>query len=98
MNFRVHHQKKMSTHFLKISSKLTPLRIACSGGRYPLDSGKPDEDGLDRPRNVVRKYSNFVFESKFKILLAKLEKIRDTEPDCKIFILSLELSADMRRV
>ena len=98
MNFRAQHQKKMSTHFLKISSKLTPLRIACSGGRYPLDSCKPEEDGMDRPRNVVRKYSNFVFESKFKVLLAKLEKIRDTEPDCKSYVLSLELSADIRRI
>jgi len=26
----------MSKHFLKVSSKLTPLRIACSGGKFRI--------------------------------------------------------------
>jgi hypothetical protein len=29
---------------LKISSKLTPLRIACSGGKYPIYPEKFDEE------------------------------------------------------
>ncbi len=104
MDFRATNRKDISKHFLKISSKLTPLRISCSGGKYPLSSGKGDmEDDLDpgmgtnRP-NKERKYSDFAFESKFNILLAKLEKIRDTEPDCKLYRSLLELSAHTHRV
>ena len=92
MDFRATNRKDISKHFLKISSKLTPLRISCSGGKYPLSSGNEDM-GTNRPNNE-RKYSNFAFESKFKVLLAKLEKIRDTEPDCKLYCQLLKLSAN----
>ena len=36
LKFRSANLSKMSKHFLKISSRLTSLRVACSGGNYPL--------------------------------------------------------------
>jgi hypothetical protein len=97
INFRSANRQKISKHFLKISSKLTPLRIACSGGKYPINSGKnADEvDGVIEDENDEKKkvaknqmtgspvYSKFVFKSKFNALLKQLKKIRDDEPDCK---------------
>lgn len=36
LSFRARHQHDMSKHFLKVSQKLMPLRVASSGGKYPL--------------------------------------------------------------
>ena len=93
---RFRSANRISKHFLKISSKLTPLRIACSGGNYPIDSQKLEEDELEQDKITNRStklitYSNFAFQSKFKTLLARLEKIRDTEPDGKFHSSILEV-------
>jgi len=38
IRFRSANEKSMSKHFLKIASKLTAMRIACAGGKYPIHS------------------------------------------------------------
>ena len=82
--FRSENRKEISKHFLKISSKLTPLRIACSGGKCPSRSEEVNIDDLNvgtDTTNIVAggggnaAYSNFVFQSKFKSLLKKLKKL-----------------------
>lgn len=104
LEFRRRHIKDMSRHFLKVSSKLMPLRVASAGGRYPLPgSSSPsieDDDDEERDRDEVGgggrkkspripvKYSDFVFESKAKVLVAELKTIRDNEPDSKSLIFS----------
>ena len=103
LEFRRRHAKDMSKHFLKVSSKLIKLRIACSGGKYPLDDASHvtddlDEDGEDdneeaaaekpKPVKKVTKYSDFCFQSKFNELLKQLKKIRDEEPDAKSLVFS----------
>lgn len=86
LNFRLKHLSKMSSHFLKVSSKLTSLRIACSGGRYPLlDVDTDDDDNENAKQRKAPVYSNFVFESKLNTLLVHLKKYRDNEPECKSF-------------
>ena len=48
LKFRSVNVKKMSKYYLKVSSKLTPLRIACSGGKYPIYSENDNaEDAVD---------------------------------------------------
>mmetsp|Transcript_23273 Transcript_23273/g.55031 ORF Transcript_23273/g.55031 Transcript_23273/m.55031 type:complete len:1470 (-) Transcript_23273:218-4627(-) len=97
IKFRSANLNEMSKHFLMISSKLTPLRIACSGGRYPitsdnlmkediLDGNTSEAVGSNGPEKPV--FSKFVFKSKFKALLAELKKIRDDEPDSKSLVFS----------
>lgn len=40
--FKIQNRKDFSSHYLKLIQGLTPLRIACAGGRIPIDekSGK----------------------------------------------------------
>ena len=48
LQFRLANKKQMSKYFLKVSSKLLPLRIACSGGKYPIyDYSDDDEENGD---------------------------------------------------
>jgi hypothetical protein len=64
------------------------MRVACSGGKYPLDAVDEGEDDLEAEDGKKRKtapvlYSDFAFTSKFKTLLKELENIRDKDPTCK---------------
>jgi SNF2 family DNA or RNA helicase len=102
LNFRWKHAKDMSKHFLKVSSKLIKLRIACAGGRYPLDDASQviDEEATEadetkeattetkKATKSKTNYSEFVFESKFKVLLQQLKIMRDEEPDAKSLVFS----------
>jgi hypothetical protein len=95
--FRAQHEKDLSKYYLKLSQKLTPMRVACSGGTYPLedineeedtDNDASDEEMDDEPRKDRKKkkevkYSDYAFTSKFKVLLSELERIRDEDPTCK---------------
>lgn len=55
IQFRLANKNKMSKYFLKVSSRLIPLRIACSGGKYPVydysdeveENGDGDGDAED---------------------------------------------------
>jgi hypothetical protein len=89
--FRLKTLSTMSKHFFVLSQKLTPLRVASSGGKYPISTGlvtaavdtDTNNGKCTKKREVV--YSDFEFQSKFKVLLEELVKIRDNEPDCKSF-------------
>jgi hypothetical protein len=96
LGFRSQHSKHITKHFLKLSQKLSPLRVACSGGKYPIQSGEDDPAATDDGEEVEEaikpkksrkkkevKYSDFVFTGKFKVLLSELERIRDSDPACK---------------
>ena len=47
-NFKLSHCDTLSSHYLLLTQKLTPLRIACSGGHVPLEDvaevGNKDEN------------------------------------------------------
>jgi hypothetical protein len=80
-----------------------PLRIACAGGRIPLDdvpteTGEGDEDGSDddededAPKKRKPKiFSKFAFTSKLKILVSELERLRTDDPTgtCHAWCLAL---------
>jgi hypothetical protein len=70
-----------------------PLRIACAGGRIPLDDaptepGEGDEDGNndddedeDAPKKrKPKQFSKFAFTSKLKTLVSELERLRTDDP------------------
>ena len=86
-DFKATHHAKISSHFLALSQKLNPLRVSCSGGQYPLDHSDDDDedDNIEFKKRTKRQvtYSEFAFTSKFKTLIAELEKIRDEDPTCK---------------
>jgi SNF2 family DNA or RNA helicase len=42
LDFRRRHIADMSKHFLKVSAKLLPLRVASSGGKYPISEANSD--------------------------------------------------------
>ncbi|KAG7344196.1 DNA/RNA helicase, superfamily II, SNF2 family protein [Nitzschia inconspicua] len=99
LNFRRGHLKDMSSHFLKVSAKLLPLRVASAGGKYPVSESssvpenQDDEDEVDEERSKLRtrtpvKYSDFIFSSKAEVLISELKKIRDNEPDSKSLVFS----------
>ena len=76
----------MSKHFLRVSQKLMPLRVASAGGKYPIVAAatdKDDEGDDDTKKPAAKEYSEFEFTSKFRVLLEELETIRDTENTCE---------------
>ena len=104
INFRASHYAEITKHYLKISSKLMPLRVACAGGKYPINTApqpeQADDDMADeettKQKSIKRpkEYSKFIFESKFQCLIEELEEIRDEDPSSKYcdFVLALKLS------
>ena len=95
INFRAIHGADITKHYLKISSKLMPLRVACAGGKYPINTApqpeQVDDDMADeettKQKSIKRpkEYSKFIFESKFQYLIEELEEIRDEDPSSKCF-------------
>lgn len=49
VQFKSRHGHKLSKYYLRLNSKLTPLRIAASGGRIPLDD---EEDKDEKSQDV----------------------------------------------
>ena len=104
INFRAIHGADITKHYLKISSKLMPLRVACAGGKYPINTAPQpepvdddmieDETTKQRATKRPKEYSKFIFESKFQCLIEELEEIRDEDPSSKYcdFVLALKLS------
>eukprot|EP00429_Kryptoperidinium_foliaceum_P043107 CAMPEP_0176102834 /NCGR_PEP_ID=MMETSP0120_2-20121206/51588_1 /TAXON_ID=160619 /ORGANISM="Kryptoperidinium foliaceum, Strain CCMP 1326" /LENGTH=1287 /DNA_ID=CAMNT_0017436909 /DNA_START=94 /DNA_END=3957 /DNA_ORIENTATION=- len=95
VSFRRKIGRDITKHYLKIMTKILPLRVACAGGKYPIpeESEKIEEgeDGTADEETKVKapkKYSSFVFTSKLKVLVAELEKIRDTDPSSKSLVFS----------
>ena len=99
LNFRESHRDDLSKYYLKLSQKLTPMRVASSGGFFPLtdevneenesDDDDVVDDGAKRRggKNEV-KYSDFAFTSKFKVLLSELGRIRDEDSTSKSLVFS----------
>ena len=93
LNFRAMHTKDLTSHFLTVSQQLLPMRVASSGGKYPIET-KIDEDGNKdendtnmedndaKKKSAVKEYSKFAFTSKFRVLLSELESIRDSDSSC----------------
>jgi hypothetical protein len=104
INFRDIHGADITKHYFKVSSKLMPLRVACAGGKYPINpapQSEPADDAMADDETTKQKsikrpkeYSKFIFESKFQYLIKELEKIRDKDPSSKYydFVLALKLS------
>ena len=101
LNFKAAHELDLSSYYLTLSQKLTPMRVACSGGFFPLDEGESigadgqeeEEEGMNgRPQRGLKKkvvkYSELAFTSKFKVLLSELERIRDEDPTSKSLVFS----------
>ena len=73
--------------YLKLTQKLTPLRVACAGGRIPLDDnsgagnneeddGSGDDDEPKKRKKKVQAFSDFSFTSKLNTLIKELQDIR----------------------
>lgn len=102
VTFKAAHRHDLSSYYLKLSQKLTPMRIACSGGFVPQEETANNDqgDGKDdvgedenKPSKKSRhkkqiKYGDFAFTSKFKALLTELERIRDEDPTSKSLVFS----------
>jgi hypothetical protein len=87
--FKLSKGHEMSKHYLALSQKLTPMRLACAGGKIPLnetgeadENEEVDEDG-DVPKKVKteKKFSDFAFRSKLDALVVELELIRTSSPN-----------------
>ena len=85
---------QISKHYLKLTQKLSPLRIACAGGCLPLDddgsTDNPDEgeqdgsdddidDGPQKRKKKEQKFSDFSFSSKLQTLVHELETVREKD-------------------
>jgi SNF2 family DNA or RNA helicase len=95
VEFKARNRQKLSSHYLKLSQKLTPMRVACSGGRVPLDNTNPEED--DEDESVVQKkkeikYSDFCFTAKFNALIQMLKRAKDEDPTSKSLVFSQHCS------
>ena len=95
-DFRRRHAKTLSKHFLRLSSKLNQVRIACAGGRVPVEASGDDHESEDEEEHPEHEsvtpstkkgkavqLSTFVFESKINKLIELLKHFRDNEPSCK---------------
>jgi hypothetical protein len=82
--FKLLKGHELSKHYLALSQKLTPMRVACAGGNIPLnETGEADEnEGVDEDGDLPKKakkekkYSDFAYRSKLDSLVAELELIR----------------------
>mmetsp|Transcript_32503 Transcript_32503/g.50396 ORF Transcript_32503/g.50396 Transcript_32503/m.50396 type:complete len:345 (+) Transcript_32503:3065-4099(+) len=96
LDFRKAHTHDLSCHYLKLSQTLTPMRVACSGGAYPLTNVEcqdhqdieDDEEDIQPKGKKNVEYSDFAFTCKFKVLLSELERIRDEDPTSKSLVFS----------
>ena len=90
IDFKRTHFRDLSKHYLKLSQKLTPMRVACSGGHFPLeaDAENANEDDTAPKKKSSKKYSEFCFTSKFHVLVTELKRVRDEDPSSKSLVFS----------
>jgi SNF2 family DNA or RNA helicase len=82
-DFKNSHGHNLGKHYLKITVKLKPIRMACAGGRIPLDDEIDDEEDESEPRKKCKKvqnYSDFAFTSKLNRLVKELVAAREGDP------------------
>lgn len=71
--------------YLTLFQKLSPMRIACSGGRIPLGESKEqeanagDQNTNPLPNTKEKVQSKFAYTSKLKLLIAELKKAREAD-------------------
>ena len=56
--FKASSKHELSRHYLKLTQKLTPLRIACAGGQIPLDDDPADADADEQNDSDVEDGDN----------------------------------------
>jgi hypothetical protein len=93
--FKSEHGHQLSKFYLRLTQKLTPLRIAASGGRVPLDEDKEGEDSEEshvedesatpkkKKAKKEQRFSEFAYKSKVNALVSELISARDKDPNCK---------------
>jgi SNF2 family DNA or RNA helicase len=100
-DFKAEKGWELSKHYLKLSQKLVPIRIACSGGKVPLmedneDAEKEiDVDDDDHEKDTEKKrvkreqkFSDFAFTSKLQSLIHELKNIRQKDNTSKCLVFS----------
>ncbi|CAB9505789.1 regulator of chromatin subfamily A member 3-like 1 [Seminavis robusta] len=98
-DFKSRHSK-LSKYYVRLQAKLMQTRIACAGGKYPLDDvenvegaiededeDSDEEEGKSKKKAQV-KYSDFAFKSKCKRLIQELKHARDNDPTSKSLVFS----------
>lgn len=91
--FKLTKGHELSKHYLALSQKLTPMRIACAGGKIPLnnteEAGEDEgvEEKLPKKAKKEKKFSDFAFRGKLDSLVAELELIRTNSPNGTSIIL-----------
>ena len=89
---------KLGKHFLKLTAKLAPVRVACAGGHVPLDDvtdegeeenrdDAEDEEADSKNKRKV-KFTKFAFKAKFNKLIEELKHARDNDPTSKSLVFS----------
>lgn len=93
--FKSEHGHQLSKFYLRLTQKLTPVRIAASGGRVPLDEDKEGEDLEEshvedesaapkkKKAKKEQRFSEFAYKSKINALMSELISARDKDPNCK---------------
>jgi hypothetical protein len=92
--FKLSKGHELSKHYLALFQKLTPMRVACAGGKIPLNETAEadenegvDEDGdLPMKAKKEKKFSDFAFRSKLDSLVAELELIRTSSPNGTVIV------------
>lgn len=94
-SFKDANASELSKHFLKLSQKLIPMRIACSGGKVPLmednenlDTDNDDDDEADAKKKKVQKFTDFAFTSKLQTLIKELKNVREKDSTSKCLVFS----------
>lgn len=76
----LHDVDDLGKHYVILTQKLMPLRVACAGGKI-LEEDHHDEIVNETALNSNDpKYSKLVFTSKVSKLLALLKNVRDSDP------------------
>jgi hypothetical protein len=99
--FKLLKGHEFTKHYLTLSQKLTPMRVACAGGNIPLnETGEADEnEGVDADGDLPKrskkekKYSDFAFRTKLDSLVAELELIRTSSPNGTTIVSSVAVTA-----
>jgi len=83
-DFKSKHDHELSRHYFKLSQKLMPMRVACAGGRIPIEDtaegeAEDQEEEPSKKKKTPRKLSDFVFESKLRRLVEELQRVRQED-------------------
>ena len=99
LNFKANRGKELSKHYLLLTQKLMPLRIAAAGGRIPLenedgdnhsvesnDAEEKEDSSTETPKKKKAKKAQLFSELVFESkfnALLELKRARDEDPNGK---------------